>query len=437
MDGLRTARVLVLDDEIGEAKPFMEALAKSGVGSIYFSGDHDTLPSDDTKLTGIRLAAIDLDLGVGGEASNAIGTLTGVLNRIIRKDNGPYLAIAWTGTDEDYFQLFLERQSKLDCAPIRVIKFEKASYLGTDNIDDLFREVSRAVEESYPLGLLSFWEQTIHESSGGVMEILSDSADWIADSSKKLRLLLDASAARGDSQSAKFVALLSALNAVQLDGIETAALTQIDGSAHTLLSPLDDVSFPDPDENGYDEYNDIKAALNYRLLCSTPLQRIAPGNIYSCEDIGSVKPDLFPTAGELAFDTANRDCHNNHRKLRKAGCVPIAMEVSPLCDYQQGGKGFPRFICGLAVPYANALLLKERALFLRKTQPIAFNVAPLQGKMILVWNSHYMVSVPRKVVEHANGLVRLRQAPLIDVQAWLGSQGNRPGYLSIQMFDNQ
>jgi hypothetical protein len=436
MDGLRTARVLVLDNEIEEAKPFMEALAKSGVGSIYYSGDLDTLPSVDAKLTGIRLAAIDLDLEVGGEAPNVISVLIRVLNRIIRKDNGPYLAIAWTGTNEDYFDEFMEQQSKIDCQPIRVIRMEKARYSAKDTIDEFFHEVSRAVEESHPLGLLSFWEQTIHDSSRGVMEILPDSANWIAESSKTLRLLLDASAARGESQEANFVALLTSLNAVQLDNIETAALTQMDDTTDALLSPLNDVHLPEPDDDGHDEYNDIKATLNHRLLCSAPLPAIAPGNIYSCENISSSQTRLFPTVGELAFDTANGDCQDNHRKLRAANCVPIAMEVSPLCDYQQGGKGFPRFICGLAVPFDQISLLKQRALFLRKTQPIAFDTPPLQGKMVLVWNSHYMVSVPRKLLVEATALVRLRQAPLIDVQAWLGSQGNRPGYLSIHMFDD-
>ena len=94
------------------------------------------------------------------------------------------------------------------------------------------------MEESHPLGLLSFWEQTIHDSSRGVMEILPDSANWIAESSKTLRLLLDASAARGESQEANFVALLTSLNAVQLDNIETAALTQMDDTTDALLSPL-------------------------------------------------------------------------------------------------------------------------------------------------------------------------------------------------------
>ena len=94
MDGLRTARVLVLDDEIKEARPFMEALAKRGIGSTYFSGDVDTLPCPDRKLTGIRLAALDLDLAVGGPAPGVISTLLRTVNQIVRHDNGPYLAIA-------------------------------------------------------------------------------------------------------------------------------------------------------------------------------------------------------------------------------------------------------------------------------------------------------------------------------------------------------
>ena len=439
MNGLRTARVLVLDNEIEEAKPFMEALAKRGIGSTYFSGNADMLPCPDQKLTGIRLAALDLDLGVGGEAPAVIGTLVGIVNRLVRQDNGPYLAIVWTGTDEEYFREFVNRQAELDCQPIHIIRMNKADYdlLDSGCIDEIFGEISGAVDESYPLSLLSFWEQSIHDSSGCMMEILPESADWMSQSKMTLRLLLDAAANRGSSQEAAFMALMPALNALQLDAIETAAMNQEDGTIRSLVSPLNDVHVPRPDEEdeckGYKEYHALKAALNYRLLCAAPLPALAPGNIYHCDDIGSGPTRFFPTLGELAFDAAKPDCRNNHRKLRAAGSVPIAMEVSPLCDYQQGGKGFPRFICGLAVPSNKICLLKEEALFLRQTDTAAFDIPPLEGEMLLVWNSHYIVSVPRTLVANSAALIRLRHAPLIDVQAWLGSQGNRPGYLSVRV----
>ena len=128
MDGLRIARVLVLDNEIDEAKPFMEALAKRGVGATYFSGDVEKLPCPNQKLTGIRLAVLDLDLTGEREAKAAIGTLLQSVNAIIGRDNGPYLAIAWTGTDDEFFSEFVKQQRNLECRPIKVIKMSKADY---------------------------------------------------------------------------------------------------------------------------------------------------------------------------------------------------------------------------------------------------------------------------------------------------------------------
>ena len=125
MDGLRTARVLVLDDKIADAKPLMEALAKHGIGATYFSGDLDMLPCADRKLTGIRLAVLDLDLGSGGEAPAVISALLRTVNGIVRHDNGPYLAIAWTDKEEEYFSEFVRRQMELECQPIHVIKMYK------------------------------------------------------------------------------------------------------------------------------------------------------------------------------------------------------------------------------------------------------------------------------------------------------------------------
>ena len=64
MEGLRTSRVLVVDDKFEEALPFIQAIAKYGIGALYFSGVKDEeLPEEGNKLTGIRLAALDMNLG--------------------------------------------------------------------------------------------------------------------------------------------------------------------------------------------------------------------------------------------------------------------------------------------------------------------------------------------------------------------------------------
>ena len=116
MDGLKTSRVLVLDDDINEARPFMEALAKRSIGWVYYPGDDESkLPSEDGRLTGIRLAALDLDLGVGGEAGPVIEVLVRNLNSLVHEKNGPYLAIAWTSKDDTYFEEFQNRLADLNC----------------------------------------------------------------------------------------------------------------------------------------------------------------------------------------------------------------------------------------------------------------------------------------------------------------------------------
>lgn len=427
MDGLRTARVMVLDDKLEEAKPFIEALAKRGIGSIYFSGDEEKLPTIDVGITGIRLAVIDLNLDVNGEAGEVIGKLITVLNRIIRKGNGPYLAIVWTtGCNDEYYEQFEKVQSSLKLPPIHLIKMKKGDYSTNDSVDSIFDKVAEEIQKVYPLGLLSFWEQKVHEATGSAMEVLPESADWITQSKKTLRLLLDAAANRRDTSAVKLGSLLSVLNSLQLDAIETAALPTSDSEIKGLIGPLVVGKSPKGEQ-------DLKASLNYRLLCTKAVSDVAPGNVYHCDDVRIGKTQIPPSVDDLIADAADPDKSVSQQELKNAGCIPIAMEVTPLCDYQQRARGIPRFLCGLAVPIEKLHFLKQRAQYLRRTEAVAFDCPPLKGKKSLVWNSHYTLAVPKHLLTTGTGLVRLRQAPLIDVQAWLGSQGNRPGYLSIRV----
>ena len=63
--------------------------------------------------------------------------------------------------------------------------------------------------------------------------------------------------------------------------------------------------------------------------------------------------------------------------------------------------------------------------------PIDFDSGDLAGTKLLIWNSRYLVSVPSDKVNDAAKLVRLRHEPLIDIQAWLATQTNRPGVFSL------
>ena len=426
MDWLRTTRVLVLDDDINEAELFMEALAQRGIGAIRFSGEEHKLPAEDFRLTGIRLAALDMDLdGTGGDANAVVSRLIGTMNRLLGEDNGPYLAVAWT-KHEDYIEVFRERIADLDCPPICIIAMSKEYY---GDISAISEKVEWAIRDSYPLSLLGFWEQSIHQSSSSAIEMLPNTGDWLAQSNQTLKLLLKSAAHIGDSAPVKLGAILSALNSLQLDAIESIAANQDDQTAGSLVSPL--TTGPSPTDE------DLEAAINYRLLCSNAAPGIAPGNIYPLDSFSSVPTGSLPALKHLIFDAAKLGVESGRQAIDDSWSTRDASQLPwrlPHCvTIRNEPKESPAFVCGLAVPRDARSLLKERADFLRATEPIAFDVPPLEGKRSLVWNSHYIVSVRKDSVKSDAGLVRLRQSPLIDVQAWLGSQGNRPGYLSIRI----
>ena len=436
MDGLKTSRVLVLDDDIKEAMPFMEALAKRSIGSLYFPGDDESkLPTEDDRLTGIRLAALDLDLGIGGEAGPVIDVLVTTLNSLIHKENGPYLAIAWTSKDDTYFEEFQNRLDDLTCRPVGLIKMQKKDF--TD-IDEILTKVRVSMEETYPLGLLSYWEGVIHVSSGSVMQVMPVSTDWQEQSRRTLRLILDYAADSDGSPVTRLAALMSTFNALQLDSIESSIGSIGEGDASPLVLPLNDVETSN--------HLELKAKLNLRLLCTDAAARVAPGNIYRGDEICPSGTSSFPSLDQLLDDMVRSrprlDEHERQQQLqaehekieglKAACCIPIAMEVTPLCDYQQGKVRLPRFLCGVAVPYEERHRTKRPEGFLRTDNaPIDFESGDLAGRKMLVWNSRYIVSVPDGEINGEAKLVRLRQAPLIDVQAWLASQLNRPGYLSL------
>ena len=430
MDGLRTTRVLVIDNKFEEAQPFMEALAKGGIGSIYFSGkaeDEAKLPSPEEKLTGIRLAALDMDLAdVGGEARAVVRRIIGLVDRLMSPENGPYLAIAWTSKDSELVSAFREQSSNIGCPPVKVIEMNKVE---NDDPATIFHNLKKAVEEAYPLGLLSFWEQSIHDSSGSVMQVmprdLENASRWTDSSIETLRLLLKAAAGDETAPDVKLFALLSAFNAIQLDAIEARIL--LPEKAEELLASLETSAPSDPNGNPNSGSSNVAAKLNRRLWFTGFAPGTAPGNVYDSSGIQSSVNSVFPSLDLLLEDMQQRPLSTEERK----DWVPIAMEITPLCDHQQRKRKLPRFVCGIAAPTTRKNLLKTGD-YLRQTAPIEFEEGPLKGDKIIVWNSHYIVSAPEEVMATASALVRLRHSNLIDVQAWLSTQGNRPGYLSIR-----
>src|SRR5260370_26201578 len=94
MNGLKTARVLIIDDNSEEIAPVLKALGQLGVGAVFCTGQPDQLPNE--PLYGVRLLFLDMDLGFGGDGKQWIGQTIAVLNKVLPANDNPLMIVLWT-----------------------------------------------------------------------------------------------------------------------------------------------------------------------------------------------------------------------------------------------------------------------------------------------------------------------------------------------------
>lgn len=144
MNGLQTAKVVIVDDDFSEVEPLLRGLSTLGIGSLYFSGDENELPV--TPLSGIRLVFLDLHLLAGSGTGHGVLAYTlGVLMRIIPEKKGEVGIVCWTKHPEDkddLEKLLKERVPGLEAAFMLCLK--KADFIPAAK--DVFAKLIGEVE---------------------------------------------------------------------------------------------------------------------------------------------------------------------------------------------------------------------------------------------------------------------------------------------------
>jgi hypothetical protein len=168
MDGFRTARVLVLDDDPQQAMPVIHALGLLGISAIYHNGSiQSPFP---TKLTGVRVMFVDMVLAEhGADASDPRACVTMVsetLKELVEDSCDPIVVICWTGhgTMAEEFQPILKLafpKSKID----NVIVADKSSLSRPEDLEKLKQLIAKAVAEHGPINVLFRWEQMVHDAA--------------------------------------------------------------------------------------------------------------------------------------------------------------------------------------------------------------------------------------------------------------------------------
>jgi hypothetical protein len=142
--------VIIIDDIIGEALPLIKLLSQKGIASTYYTGRDTDLPKSPTQK--IRLAFVDIQLFGPSDAHSYAQNILRILNQIIPDNNGPYILIVWSKT-EDINADRLESELTAETypkRPVTVLRLSKSSFfnLKVDESvrNDLIAEIRDALK---------------------------------------------------------------------------------------------------------------------------------------------------------------------------------------------------------------------------------------------------------------------------------------------------
>lgn len=191
-------RIVIIDDDINQARPLMEELGKRRLPYLYYDGNPENLPISGT-LNDVRLLFLDINLQ--GNSFRPVKELYpiihAILQRVISPNNFPYVLVCWSRNIEDYNYIIEQLYQQMrDRSPICSISLSKADFFTmtgekTDDYDEkielLFTRISDEISQHISFSNLLQWENHIHAAANHALnESLSciandwdSTADWI------------------------------------------------------------------------------------------------------------------------------------------------------------------------------------------------------------------------------------------------------------------
>ena len=456
MIGLRTARVVVIDNNSKDGIAIVAALSRHGTGISFFTGNPDELP--EKKLTGVRLLVLDMNLleTDAGEVRAILSPLINFLDKLIAENSKPFAIIAWTRHPAyiEEFQNMLN-ETRPDLKPYFMSNIEKNEVKkdGSPRDYDFSKILNRLETEAklwFPFDLLMEWEQRVHDASSetttALTEIANESSDtWQQEATKLLSVLTLESGGKRIGREEEIIAcFFSSLNPIHEDFLESLPVdhARLSSQSQKLQEAIDEENRSRKEQRRSRLTSSQCSQLNRMLLLAYPKEEEhapRPGNIYfkkgwKTEDYPINPGNINQSA--LGKEIINKPESDGKWRYIIYECVPAIVEITPLCDYSQDKTSHCRFILGLLVPekFRKHIKPQNRTPFIREVGLIHMRESdscPISGDYILVLNSRYVIGIlSNKIVKNIEAC-RLRKQVLTDIQHWFAGQVARPGYVSI------
>lgn len=457
MNGLRTTRVVIIDDKIEEALPLIQGLGRLGIGAVYCSG----LPGEHPRprLDNIRLVFLDLHLVETGDFKAILRTTIDSLTKIVDTSSPGIGVVYWTRHGEEEKQFFeqLLAEQLPNFHPRFILPLEKVKYV--DGSTDLFDELLRQVEElldKYPAFRIGLeWEQFVHDAASTSTDMLSGIAKNDDDLLGIQAAFVKASGVSTlVNQHDALSRLFDGLNDVLLDHVQVAALRAKREEERFGQLLLDRCST-------HSSLSNMQRAEINRILLTSQLgltdSQTWPGNVYVLKlwneeqtefpyptnekDIRKCLYELYPCPDAVSENKQNAKEWKNQLKAIASSTTPCVVEITPICDHAAHKATSARLLCGLLiilpesgvemVAYDGRLALPPASRsFAKDLFFTMLNVekADLKGRYILVMNARQLTTMPLDSLKLQLPAFRLRHSVVVDIQAWFATHAARPGY---------
>jgi hypothetical protein len=447
----KNGRIAIIDDQINQAEPIIKILSKRQLPFTYFSGDPAFLPEIGDNLNDIRVLFLDINLIDNSEHPNKVlkGRLIPVLERVISVENYPYVLIYWsrhehhkTLIEDEIFNKELSNRK-----PIGYLSAVKSDFFNldgtpTDDFDvklgQLFDKINGLVNEHPAYGHLINWENQVHFSADATLQNIFSSyygTEWDNNANYTLNKLGEAYlgkhyevAENEEKIKGSFISLSTVFKDILENNIQNQKITNneilvcTDGavlkSINSLNLSLNTTNYVNKiTESGnileFQEYDSVFKKLLFSILS---LFRIR-------NTIKDANPDI---SEDVLKKSAEKEFKKNRKDIEKVW-RKVCVVVTPVCDFAQKKNINDRIVKGLLIPkeYRDYIEDKSEAVLII---PFVFE---LEGKeYYLVLDFRYFITTDL-TQENVNGLFRVRQELLSEIQSKLSRHINRQGILLI------
>ncbi|UII31108.1 hypothetical protein LVD17_22715 [Fulvivirga ulvae] len=413
-------KVIVFDDKYDQIANLLKSLSQEKIPYLYYQDEAGSdLP--DVPVRNVRLVILDLQLVSDQNFSeeNIVSSVGARFERTL-EPNVPYILIYWS-TKAKKYQTILEKsfEDRLSqFTPLVSVSMKKSEALKANNpVEFIKNELKQITEEFSSYYTMGMWESAVNDAAGSItnslINIFDRQKNWDKNFKNLIYSLALAEIGKSHlpeySDNEKLKAAISVINSMFIDSIDLET-----------DKAFSEVEITDIKQGGNGLSKEARISLNSKLhaLNDSPLKGLVRGNLY-VEELNPIGKKIFKEDVKATFQES--------LKKEKTKIKSLKLDITPACDYAQK-KGYSRILHGIAIAAdVERKNLQDGEYMYKQSPTILIGGEPY----FIFFDFRYLDSLDSSTLSTTTVNLRLRLNIILDIQAQISHNFNRPGIVTI------